>query len=599
MRLILILFLVNIGSSTLFCQINDNFGDGDFTNNPTWVDVNNHFKINEDLLLQLDAPDGGSSFIYTENNLGDSIRWSSYCLMDFAPSGSNILRVILAADDFDAFANNSLYFEIGETGSEDALNLYETRDGNTTLLASGTMGALGNDPAEFKFILEKSAEDLWTLIVDYGQSGNQLEWEMVMDIPWLSQSVMFGYYMEYTSTRIDKFFFDDVLVEELLPDSEPPTITSVRSLSSSQIEVRFSEPMDVTTLADLSNYNISPDLGNPTSVDFDVNNTGLCFLNFNPALSSGINYTLSITGVNDVAGNSVVEDQFELRLLAAAGAGDIVVNEILFNPTTGGFDYVEIYNNSDKFIDLSTLTIANIQKDSYKPLEVTGEILPGEYYVVMEEPEWLEDNYTVQDPERILVSDIPLFNDSDGNVAILSLQENGQTITVDSVDYFEEWHYVLLDDEEGVSLERLSFSGDSNDPSNWHSASGSIGFGTPGYKNSQFLADSDLENVIELDQTVFSPNQDGDGDQLIMRYQLDKNGYLATIKIYNDRGFLVKEIEDNTLIGTEGFLTWDGTKNDSQNASVGIYLIGYELFHPDGDVFSGKLSCVLADFLGR
>ncbi len=599
MRLIFILFLVNLGSSTLFCQINDNFSDGNYTDNPTWVDVNNHFKVNEDFLLQLDAPDAGSSFIYTENSLEDSIRWSSYCLMDFAPSASNILRIILAADDFDAFANNSLYFEIGESGSDDALNLYETRDGITNLLASGTMAALGGDPAEFKFILEKSAENLWTLIVDYGQSGNQLEWEMSMDIPWLDQSVMFGYYMEYTSTRIDKFFFDDILVEELLPDSEPPTITSATSLNSSQIEVRFSEPMDVSTLTDLSNYNISPDLGNPVSVDFDVNNTGLCILNFDPALSSDINYTLTINGVNDVAGNTVTESQFELRLLAAADVGDLVVNEILFNPTTGGFDYVEIYNNSEKFIDLSTLTIANIQRDSYKPLEVTGEILPGEYYVIMEEPDWLIDNYIVQDPDRILVSDIPLFNDSDGNVAIISLQENGLEVIVDSVDYSEEWHYILLDDEEGVSLERLSFSGESNNPSNWHSASGNVGFGTPGYQNSQFLADAGVANVMELDQTVFSPNQDGDGDQLVMKYNLDKNGYLATIKVFNDRGFLVKEIEDNTLIGTEGFLTWDGTKNDTQNASVGIYLIVYELFHPDGDIFTGKLSCVLADFLGR
>jgi len=581
------------------CQINDNFSDGDFSSNPTWTDESNHFKVNEDFTLQLDAPDAGSSFIYTENSLADSIRWSSYCLMDFAPSGSNILRIILAADDFNAFANNSLYFEVGESGSDDALNLYETRDGITSLLASASMGGLGSDPAEFRFILEKTVDNIWSLVVDYNQSGNQVEWEMNFDIPWLQQSVMYGYYMEYTSTRVDKFFFDDILVEELLPDGVPPTITSVQSINPSRIEVRFSEPMELASLSDPANYSLDPSIGNPTSIDVDINNTGICTLNFSTGMSSGTDYALTIKDITDLAGNVIAESQFDFRLLAPATEGDVVVNEILFNPTTGGFDYVEIYNNSDKFIELSSLSIANIQKNSYKPLEESGEFLPGSYYVICEEPEWLEDNYNVQDPSRVIVSDIPLFNDSDGNVAVISLQADGTSVTVDSVDYFEDWHYILLDDEEGVSLERLSFSGDSNNPSNWYSAAGAAGFGTPGYMNSQFISNVDIENVIELDEKVFSPNQDGQGDQLILRYKVDKSGYLATIKVFNDRGFLVKELEDNELLGREGVITWDGTKNDTQNASIGIYLIVYELFHPDGDVFSGKLSCVLADFLGR
>ena len=38
---------------------------------------------------------------------------------------------------------------------------------------------------------------------------------------------------------------------------------------------------------------------------------------------------------------------------------DIIINEILFNPKEDGVDYVEIYNNSNSFLDLSKLRIAN------------------------------------------------------------------------------------------------------------------------------------------------------------------------------------------------------------------------------------------------
>ncbi|WP_316794918.1 lamin tail domain-containing protein [Pedobacter agri] len=40
-------------------------------------------------------------------------------------------------------------------------------------------------------------------------------------------------------------------------------------------------------------------------------------------------------------------------------AGDILISEILFNPRTGGADFVEIYNNSNHEIDLKELQLAN------------------------------------------------------------------------------------------------------------------------------------------------------------------------------------------------------------------------------------------------
>src|SRR5690606_33646247 len=39
-------------------------------------------------------------------------------------------------------------------------------------------------------------------------------------------------------------------------------------------------------------------------------------------------------------------------------AGDILINEVLSNPKPGGIDFLEIYNYSNKTIDLSEVSIA-------------------------------------------------------------------------------------------------------------------------------------------------------------------------------------------------------------------------------------------------
>ena len=590
-----LLFSISIGT---YCQISDNFSDGNYTDNPSWNDPASHFVVNEDQMLQLMAPDAGSSFISTSVSLADSIRWSAYCLMDFAPSGSNQLRIYLASDDTSIALGNSLYFEIGETGSDDAIHLIENNNGLETVHASASMGGVGLEPAEFKFTLEKTVDNLWSLFVDYNQSGPQLEWEINLDIPWLSNSVLFGFQMQYTASRTDKFFFDDVLVEPLLPDVEAPQVASVELLSPTQIAIVFSEPMDLAKLSDVNNYSISPDLGFPTSVNVDIDNTSICTLDYSGnAIQSGLEYILSIENISDLAGNNLISSTHPLQLVEPALPGDIFINEILFNPTTGGFDYVEIYNASNKLIDISSLILANVQKNIYEDIDHTGVFLPNDYLVIAPDAQWLADNYNVIYPDRVLENKIPSFNDDSGNVSIFSRQITGFRLLTDSLDYEEDWHYILIPDEEGVSLEKISPSVATNSPDNWHSAAENAGFGTPGYENSQLVENLGGTTNFELQEKVFSPNQDGDTDRLLINYSLDRPGYLATVRVYNDRGFLIKEIYNNTLLAKEGILSWDGSKNDSQKASIGIYVITYELFHPDGDTLAGKLSCVLADFL--
>ena len=73
-----------------------------------------------------------------------------------------------------------------------------------------------------------------------------------------------------------------------------------------------------------------------------------------------------------------------------------------------------------------------------------------------------------------------------------------------------------------------------NEKANWHSASNSSGYGTPGYENSQH---SELENISEsivLSPDVFSPDEDGYNDVMHVQYQFTEPGFVANIIIYNN-----------------------------------------------------------------
>ena len=154
---------------------------------------------------------------------------------------------------------------------------------------------------------------------------------------------------------------------------------------------------------------------------------------------------------------------------------------------------------------------------------------------------------------------------------------------MDEVAYKEDWHTPLIDDPAGVSLERISPQQPSNDPDNWQSAAETADFGTPTYENSQSGQAAQAEGAFSLSSQVFSPDQDGYRDFLRIQYELPKDGFLATITIYDTKGRKVRQLTNNELLGREGSLKWDGTRDNGSSVAEGVYILQGDVFHPDGD----------------
>ena len=83
-------------------------------------------------------------------------------------------------------------------------------------------------------------------------------------------------------------------------------------------------------------------------------------LKTNNPLTANTVYTITANNITDCKGNTIgTANKAKVGLPVDAAAGEWIINEILFNPRSNAYDYVEFYNNSNKIFDASKLYIAN------------------------------------------------------------------------------------------------------------------------------------------------------------------------------------------------------------------------------------------------
>lgn len=379
-------------------------------------------------------------------------------------------------------------------------------------------------------------------------------------------------------------------------DKTSPKLLRAFAVDNLNITLVFDEPLDSLKAATATSYSISDGIGVPQSAItvspvFDRVN-----LKLNTPLAVNKVYTITANGVTDCAGNIIgSKNTAGVGLSSVADSFDIVINEILFNPNSGGVDYVEIYNRSQEIIDAKQLYIANKNStnviSSIQQLSTESILLfPKNFLVITEDPQIVMQQYVTTNPDAFLqVSSMPSFPDDKGDVIIL----NAQGKIVDEVIYSDKWHFALISNTEGVSLERIDYNAPSVQ-SNFHSAATSVGYGTPGYKNSQFRIDQQVQGEITVIPEIFSPDNDGIDDFATINYSFPSPGYVANITIFDASGRPVRYLEKNALSGIKGSYIWDGLGEKQQKLSQGIYIIYTEIFNTDGKKKQFKNTIVLA-----
>jgi hypothetical protein len=297
--------------------------------------------------------------------------------------------------------------------------------------------------------------------------------------------------------------------------------------------------------------------------------------------------------VLDCSGNEfMLVDSIFLGLAEKPDIQDIVINEILFNPSTGGARYIEFYNRSQKIFDWSEFFLASNSDSTTSVVQIFQDrlFLPGDYHVFSNDAANIREHFTGIINKNVLQNTLPSLDDRADSIK-LYWAGGGQTVTLDSFFYSRGFHNGLLStsEQEGVALERIRVEGPTQSDANWTSASPlkTGAPGTPTLPNSQVISDlQPTDDLIFLPVARFSPDGDGYEDFLEIIYSLPKEGYAASLNIFDSDGNLVKNLVRQNLIGTSGVIRWDGDTDAGEGTKTrsGIHVLYFEVFSPDGTV---------------
>lgn len=591
-------FFVLVGLSTVYAQFTDDFSDGNFTTNPTWSGDDSVFTIvavNGNNLLRSNKQITNSSFyLSTPSALVMDCQWEFYIHLPFNTSSANYVDVFLVSDQADLKANNinGYFVRIGNTADE--ISLYKKLAGVNVKIIDGTDGITNSSNNILKIKVIRDTANYWRLERDITGTGENYFSEGTATDGDITTGGFFGVSITQSTTSFfNKHFFDDFYVGPIVLDSLPPRVVGVTIISHTELDVLFSEAVESTSAETARNYTLNNGLGAADFAIRNASNNRLVRLTFGTLLSSNQAYVLNVDSVADYSGNFAAEEVYFI-FPAEPEVGDVVINEVLFNPPTGGSEYVEIYNRSDKLLDMQGWYLANLSDEkpaNFRKINDSFLLKPNAYAVITKDSAFVKQAYFTHAPGTFIqLSSLPAYNNGSGNV-VLTLADSS---VMEVFSYDEKMHFGLLSDVKGVSLERVNPHRPVTDKTNWHSAAERIGFGTPGLPNSQFTPGVLADDLVLLHPEIFSPDNDGFEDVLNISYKMDTPGYVANISLFDAQGRLVNRLIRNELLGTEGTFSWDGTNENREKVPVGVYVVFFEVFQLDGTVKALKKTCVVA-----
>jgi len=573
----LTLFLFVFVAVKLHSGIRESFSDANFSDNPTWVGAENEFKVNQNLQLQSCAVNAGTYSIFTTSNAIVNGFWEFSVKIEYATSASNYAIAYIVSDQVSLLNGlNGYYVQIGNTNDE--VSLYYQKGNTKTLIIDGTDKRTDGKSVEMTIRITRDKTGRFEL---FSKLKTETEFFKEGDCIHnaVQQSDFFGLSYSCTSSTGSFYSFDDVIIDgSESPDSIKPVWLGLTALEEKKLIMRFSEPVKY------SNFQLKIDEQTEPVLSI-FSHPGDTLLEVTPEHfpMTGKRYKINVTGITDKRGNKLADSTKILVLSEPSLVGDFYFNEIMFNPNDSAAEYLEIFNLTEKILDLSGLIITTMKTDgSYYPgksIPVNTWIEPLSYIVLTKDSALLRKFHQCPDTVKIIQMDLYAFSNESGTVTCF---DKACSLVYDEFYWNDNMHHVLIHNTRGISLEKAVANIPSKNKSNWHSSATLAVSGTPGYRNSQYIEVMNNPNEdIQVEKDYFTPDNDGNNDLFLVKLRLDNPGYMVTTIVFSHSGQKVKNIMQNQLGSTENIIYWDGSNNSGQIVSPGIYLMLIDYFHPN------------------
>ncbi len=245
---------------------------------------------------------------------------------------------------------------------------------------------------------------------------------------------------------------------------------------------------------------------------------------------------------------------------------DMYISEFMAHPksvkTKGASiaEYIEIYNPQNRLVHIDNWYITD--ENTADLFHVfSKKSIPAESYFVIASDSTIFNFPDANKNNTAVLEKLPsLNNDKD---KILLMDPTG--VVTDSVVYTSDWEI-----EQGTSKEKVYMTNE-NFLSNWRNSTSPQG-GTPGAVNSVVVAKTEKKTGLRTAPNPFTPNGDGEKDEVGFYYQLSYPSANIRIDIYDLTGRLIASPVENMRTAAEGVVYWDGTNKYGEMARVGMYI---------------------------
>lgn len=380
---------------------------------------------------------------------------------------------------------------------------------------------------------------------------------------------------------------------QVLPDEEKPVLVRYGLPESRELSIEFSERiiMEGSGGAGYLALDGSP-LDVHTASGYDVGAYALFIAT--DSFSTGATHEVRLGDWADCAGNRMNKADFQFQLPELPAPGQVVINEVMFDPGDDGKEYIEIHNPSDAYFDLTDLKVrvfsgSGEARDPVLIAERSHLLPPGGYLVLTADPVRIMERHELS-PETDIVhpGDWPALTNSGGCIFL----EDRSDRVIDRMCFDPSMHHDLLAGTAGVALERIDPELPGTDSENWASASFASGYATPGSRNSQLTPGPAGDELVQICPEVVSPDMDGHQDMVRIDIHPPAGECTYSVLVTDLRGYRVCTLTEHAAGSRHETLFWKAEDDSGHLVPPGIYVIHVRIYDGTSEVVKRKAVAV-------